>query len=70
MTALEDWFPGASSFPCFGASPDAFYKRTPLHIAAHHGQVDTLKVLLDAGGDANVPDVYGKLTVHAWRCMS
>lgn len=33
---------------------------TPVSIAAFHGQKDVLKVLLDAGGNPNMPNVYKK----------
>lgn len=39
---------------------DPFYKRTALHIAAKHGQVNTVQALLRAGADANIPDIYGE----------
>jgi hypothetical protein len=48
-----------------GASPNALDEqgRTPLHLAAEHGHMDTTKKLLDAGADPNVRDVSGKLAL-------
>ena len=35
-----------------------------MRIAAYHGNVDLLNMLIDAGGNVNIPDVVSLYTIH------
>ena len=45
--------------PCSTCSINSSHQMTPLHLAAHGGNVDTVKYLVDKGADTNIKDRWG-----------
>ena len=42
---------------------------TPVYVAASYGNVDILKMLIDAGGDVNIATVVSLYTIHVTGCL-
>ena len=43
------------------------WKMTPLHMAALHGHLDVVKILLDVGTEPNMADVFGQTPLYLAR---
>ncbi|KNC50320.1 TKL protein kinase [Thecamonas trahens ATCC 50062] len=60
VEAVRWWIESTRVAP---GSPDT-HGNTAVHVAAHHGRVDILRILLESGGSPDFPDAAGNTPLH------